>query len=153
MKSKTRISAADGPRARVRQALVIGTVPPRRVLNSKRRSDAYNEEGCAAESERCAVGEWCGLVPTLRPPHGNALCVTMIRMTEDRVKAVLNRVSTWPQERQRELAEIALEMEAGMTGGEYHATPEELEAIDEGLQGEAASGAEVDAAFAAFRGA
>jgi hypothetical protein len=60
-------------------------------------------------------------------------------------------VSTWPQERQRELAEIALEMEAGMTGGKYHATPEELEAIDQGLLGDAASEAEVEAAFATFR--
>jgi hypothetical protein len=72
-------------------------------------------------------------------------------MTKDQIKAVLDRVSTWPQERQRELAEIALEMEAGMTGGEYHATPEELEAIDQGLLGDPASGKEVEAAFKTFR--
>jgi len=33
----------------------------------------------------------------------------------------------------------------------YHATSEELYAIDEGLQGDAASDEEVEAAFAAFR--
>jgi hypothetical protein len=72
-------------------------------------------------------------------------------MTEDRVKAVLNRVSTWPKALQEELAKVALEIEADMAGGEYHATPDELEAIDEGLRGEAASGEEVEAAFASFR--
>jgi hypothetical protein len=35
--------------------------------------------------------------------------------------------------------------------GEYRATPEELEAIEEGLQGEAASEEEVETAFATFR--
>lgn len=72
-------------------------------------------------------------------------------MTKDQVQAVLNRVSTWPQERQEELAEIALEIESGMKPGGYHATSDELAAIDEGLEGEAASDAEVEAAFAAFR--
>jgi hypothetical protein len=72
-------------------------------------------------------------------------------MTKDQVKAVLNRVSTWPEERQAELAEVALEIEAGMKGGRYQATSDELEAIDEGLQGEAASEEDVEAAFAAFR--
>jgi hypothetical protein len=72
-------------------------------------------------------------------------------MTEDRVKTVLNRVSTWPKSLQEELAKVALEIEADMAGGEYHATPDELEAIDEGLHGEAASEAEVEAAFATFR--
>jgi hypothetical protein len=72
-------------------------------------------------------------------------------MTKDQVQAVLSRVSTWPPERQEELAEIALEIEAAMKPGGYHATNDELEAIDEGLQGEAATEAEVEAAFAAFR--
>jgi hypothetical protein len=72
-------------------------------------------------------------------------------MTKDQVKAVLDRVSTWPQERQEQLAEIALEIEAGIGQDGYHATPEELEAIDEGLRGEAASKEEVEAAFATFR--
>jgi hypothetical protein len=72
-------------------------------------------------------------------------------MTEDKVKTVLSRVPNWPQERQQELAELALEIEAELAGSAYHATAEELKAIDEGLAGEAASDQEVDAAFATFR--
>ena len=71
-------------------------------------------------------------------------------MTKDEVKAVLERVPTWPEDRQRQLAELALEIEAELAGAEYDATPEELAAIDEGLSGEAASGNEVKAAFALF---
>jgi hypothetical protein len=72
-------------------------------------------------------------------------------MTKDQVKAVLERVPTWPEDRQQELAEIALEIEAEFAGAEYEATPDELAAIDEGLSGDAASEKEVDAAFALFR--
>ena len=72
-------------------------------------------------------------------------------MTKDQVKTVLDRVSSWPQERQQELAELALEIEAELAGSAYHATTDELEAIDEGLAGAAASDQEVDAAFATFR--
>ena len=72
-------------------------------------------------------------------------------MTKDQVKAVLERVPTWPEHRQQELAEVALEIEAELAGTEYDATPDELAAIDEGLAGEAASEEEVEAAFAVFR--
>ena len=72
-------------------------------------------------------------------------------MTKDQVKAVLERVPSWPEDRQQELAEIALEIEAELAGAEYEATPDELATIDEGLSGEAASEEEVDAAFALFR--
>jgi hypothetical protein len=72
-------------------------------------------------------------------------------MTKDQVKAVLERVPTWPEDRQQELAEVALEIEAELAGIGYEATPEELTAIDEGLAGEAASEEEVKAAFASFR--
>jgi hypothetical protein len=72
-------------------------------------------------------------------------------MTKDQVKAVLARVPTWPDDRQRELAELALEIEAELAGTEYDATPNELAAIDEGVVEEAASDAEVKAAFALFR--
>jgi hypothetical protein len=72
-------------------------------------------------------------------------------MTRDQVKAVLERVRSWPEDRQQELADIALEIEAELAGAEYKATPDELAAIDEGLSGEAASEEEVDAAFALFR--
>src|SRR5260370_10139850 len=72
-------------------------------------------------------------------------------MTKDQVKAVLQRVPTWPEDRQQELAELALEIEAELAGAEYDATPDELAAIDEGLTGEAASEEEVRAAFEALR--
>jgi hypothetical protein len=72
-------------------------------------------------------------------------------MTKDQIKAVLERVPTWPEERQQELVALALEIEAEFAGAEYNATSNELAAIDEGLAGEAASDEEVAAAFALFR--
>ena len=72
-------------------------------------------------------------------------------MTKDQIKAVLERVPTWPANRQLELAEIALEIEAEFTGAEHEATPEELATIAEGLDGEAASGEEVREAFTVSR--
>ena len=72
-------------------------------------------------------------------------------MTKDQVKAVLERVPSWPEDRQQELAELAPEIEAELAGAEYEATPDELAAIDEGLSGEAASEEEVEAAFALLR--
>ena len=72
-------------------------------------------------------------------------------MTKDQVKAVLERVPTWPEDRQQELAVVALEIEAELAGTGYQATPDELAAIDEGLAGESASDEEVKAAFAQFR--
>ena len=56
---------------------------------------------------------------------------------------------------QEQLAEFALELEAGLKDGEYQPTPEELAGIDRGLrdaaQGRFASEQEVEAAFAKFR--
>jgi hypothetical protein len=69
-------------------------------------------------------------------------------------KKLLEQVETWPREDQEELAEYAREIAARRTGV-YHASPEELQAIDEALgqfaRGEVASKEEVEAAFAAFR--
>jgi hypothetical protein len=72
-------------------------------------------------------------------------------MSRPDLKALLERVSTWPEERQRQFAELALEIEAEMSDSAYQASAEELQAIDEGLAGEAASREEVEAAFASFR--
>lgn len=72
-------------------------------------------------------------------------------MTKERLKEILDRVLTWPAERQDELAQIALEISAELEGKDYHATSDELKAIDEGLEGGVASDAEVEAAFATFR--
>jgi hypothetical protein len=71
-------------------------------------------------------------------------------MAKDQINAVLERVPTWPEDRQQELAEPALEIEAELPGAGYHATSGELAAIDEGLAWEAASEEEVKAAFAVF---
>jgi hypothetical protein len=72
-------------------------------------------------------------------------------MSPPDLKALLERISTWPEERQRQLAELAMEIEAEMSDSAYQASPEELQAIDEGLAGDPASREEVDAAFASFR--
>jgi hypothetical protein len=72
-------------------------------------------------------------------------------MTKDQVKAVLDRVSTWPEDRQQELAELALDIEAELDSTGFDATADELAAIDEGLAGEALSEEEVKAVFAVSR--
>jgi hypothetical protein len=72
-----------------------------------------------------------------------------------RLEETLERARAWPEEAQDELAEIALEIEAELAAGDYRATPEELEAIDEALgqvaRGELATREEVEAAFRTFR--
>jgi hypothetical protein len=72
-----------------------------------------------------------------------------------KVKSILERVSSWPEEDIQKLDETAREIEARRRG-KYHATEDELRAIDEALaeldRGEVASKAEVRAAFAKFRG-
>lgn len=71
-------------------------------------------------------------------------------------KTLLEQVQSWPEQDQEELAEYAREIEARRTGI-YHATPDELAAIDEALgqvaRGELSGKDEVEAAFAKFRGA
>jgi hypothetical protein len=54
-------------------------------------------------------------------------------MTAKILKDVLERVEAWPEEAQNELAQIALEIDAGLGRGKYHATPAELAGIDRGL--------------------
>ncbi len=65
-------------------------------------------------------------------------CVTIDRyimgMASKALKEAMRRAETWPEEAQEELAEIALEIDASLRGGTYHATPEELEGIDRGLK-------------------
>lgn len=65
-------------------------------------------------------------------------------------KLLLERVESWPAEDQDELAEYARDIEA-RRGGLYHATPEELEAIDEAERSGIAADDEVAAAFRSFR--
>jgi len=63
----------------------------------------------------------------------------------------LEWVEVWPEEAQEELAAIAREMDAQLTGGGYRATVEELEALDEAERSGVASEAEIEAAFRTFR--
>lgn len=70
------------------------------------------------------------------------------------LKNVLARAETWSEQDQEELAQVALEIEA-RRHGLYHASPDELKAIDEALaavaRGEIASDEEVEAVFAKYR--
>jgi hypothetical protein len=68
-----------------------------------------------------------------------------------KLKDVLERVPSWPDEAQEELAQIALEIEAAFRGGVYQATEDELRAIDEADRSGNATEREVEAAFRAFR--
>jgi hypothetical protein len=85
---------------------------------------------------------------------GNGSLRYIVGMTMRQLKTLLERVETWPEEDQDELAELARDIEARRSGV-YKATPEELQAIDEALgqiaRGEIASKEEVEAAFASFR--
>jgi hypothetical protein len=55
-------------------------------------------------------------------------------ITAKKLKDVLERVGTWPEAAQAELAELALEIDAGLGAGKYHATREELAGIKRGLK-------------------
>ena len=77
----------------------------------------------------------------------------VLPMTKLMEKA-LEAVRAWPQSRQDEAAQMLLALDR-LGAGAYHASAEELRAIDEALKqvarGERASQAEVEAAFARFR--
>jgi hypothetical protein len=53
-------------------------------------------------------------------------------MTSKTLNEAMQRVESWPEAAQEELAEIALEIDARVKGGRYHATPDELAGIDRG---------------------
>ena len=76
-------------------------------------------------------------------------------MKTKKLTDVLERVEAWPAALQDELAELALEMDAGMAAGEYRPSDLELAGIDRGLhaanEGRFASEEDVEAAFAKFR--
>lgn len=54
-------------------------------------------------------------------------------MTKEQIKAVIDRVLTWPPERQQDAAEMLLMLEAH-EGEFYHPGDEEWAAIQEGLE-------------------
>jgi predicted transcriptional regulator len=75
-------------------------------------------------------------------------------MTKDQIDAVLDRVRTWPPERQEDAARVLLQMEEA--GSEvYQLSEEELADIEEGLKeierGEVATEEEVAALFSRIR--
>jgi hypothetical protein len=75
-------------------------------------------------------------------------------MKTKELTAILERVENWPEAAQRQLAEIALEIEQDLTGT-YRATPEERAGIERGLadarEGRFATDAQLEAALARFR--
>jgi hypothetical protein len=76
----------------------------------------------------------------------------MSDMEKDDVKAVLGRVLTWPAQAQEEAVASLRAIEEEWIGGSgYHATPEELDAIDEADRSGVATEDEVEAALKAFR--
>lgn len=89
-----------------------------------------------------------------RDGGSGALCYT--GPMSKTAKQLLERVASWPEEDIEKLEEAARQIEA-WRNGEYHATEEELRAIDEAIaeldRGEAASEAQVRAAYAKFRNA
>jgi predicted transcriptional regulator len=77
-------------------------------------------------------------------------------MKTKKLAEVLERVEAWPADVQNELAEFALELDAGFRSGEYEPTAEELTGIDRGLrdaaEGRFASDRQVETVLAKLRG-
>jgi hypothetical protein len=71
------------------------------------------------------------------------------------LQKIMERAASWPEYAQAQLAEVANEIEAELSAGTYHATQDELRAIDRGLreaaEGKFASDADVEAVFAKHR--
>jgi hypothetical protein len=76
-------------------------------------------------------------------------------VTAKALQEAMQRVESWPEDAQEELAEIAFEIDAALRGETYRATPEELEGIDRGLkaakEGRFATDQEVAAVIAKHR--
>jgi hypothetical protein len=76
-------------------------------------------------------------------------------MTDHDFKSLLERVQSWPESAQDELTAVANEIETELKAGEYIASADELQAIDEAIAsldaGEFASDAEIAAVRAKFR--
>lgn len=66
------------------------------------------------------------------------------------LRTILDRVLIWPAGAQRELVASIRAIEDEWVGGDYHATAEELQAIDEADRSGLASDDEVEAAFETF---
>jgi hypothetical protein len=69
-----------------------------------------------------------------------------------RLKDLLQRVETWSDQDQAELADVLEQIEMRHRG-EYRASPEELRVLDEAESSGIASEQDVEAALRSFRGA
>src|SRR6202049_937885 len=78
-------------------------------------------------------------------------CGTISDMKKDDVRAVRGRVLTWPAPAQQQAVASLRAIEDEWVGGDYHATPQELKAIDEADRSGVANEEEVEAAFSSFR--
>jgi hypothetical protein len=67
-----------------------------------------------------------------------------------RLKELLGQVETWSESDQAELADVLEQIEIRHRG-EYRATPEELQILDEADRSGVASEQDVEAAFQTFR--
>jgi hypothetical protein len=67
-----------------------------------------------------------------------------------KLKELLARVENWPESEQAELVDILEEIELRHRG-EYRATPEELQSLDEAEASGIANEQDIEAAFASFR--
>jgi predicted transcriptional regulator len=78
-------------------------------------------------------------------------------MKTELLNKALERIEKWPADAQDLLAEMALDIDAGLNDVVYEPTEEELAGIDRGLrdaaEGHFATGAEVAATFARLRDA
>ncbi len=87
--------------------------------------------------------------------YGGPPPVCYIPEMTSKLKDVMTRAESWPEEAQDELAEIAREIETALQGGAYHPSSEELAGIERGLedarQGRFATAAEIEAVFAKHR--
>ena len=77
-------------------------------------------------------------------------------MTASELKSLLERVQSWPEAAQDELAAVASEIEAEFQAKDYVASQDELRIIDAAIAsidaGDIASDAEIKAVFVKFRG-
>jgi hypothetical protein len=67
-----------------------------------------------------------------------------------KLKSIMDRVAAWPEEDLAKLEDAACAIEESRSG-DYHASAEELQALDEAEGSGIASGEDVEAAFKTFR--
>ena len=87
--------------------------------------------------------------------NGSGSCTFMSMKTKKLIE-VLERIEAWPPETQNQLADFALELDAGLSDDIYEPTAEEIAGIERGLraaaEGRFATDQQVEAVFAKFRG-